>query len=326
MTAAVSASSAAPHIHGHEDRLRRASTDNRSPGPSARPSFRGRKPYPSIADASRYWIGSASSGTTAAERCARNVTAHDAATSSEKRAFFQRQPPPAFRAAQRPEIQQQEQRGQRHQHGLRGQSQGEKHERQGVVFPPSPARVTGVGQQRQAEEERAQHILALGDPGHRFDVQRMHHEEQGRPGARPERPRGRAQPPEQQDRVGEVQQQVRQVVTPGVQAVELGIEHQGEPRQRVPVGPLETGPRPMPALPRQAVGDVRVFKDVAGIVEADERKAEGLTVDRQTGRDQHEDDQQFGPVAGRWQRLSGGSHGSVLALLKAGIVPLEGSW
>ncbi len=40
-----------------------------------------------------------------------------------------------------------------------------------------PASVVEPGQEREEEEERAEHVLALRDPGHRLDVERVNGEE-----------------------------------------------------------------------------------------------------------------------------------------------------
>ena len=54
-------------------------------------------------------------------------------------------------------------------------------------------------------------------------------------GAGPETAGHPPQDQEQQDRRGGVQQDVGQVVSAGVQAVELAVQHVGEPGQRMPV-------------------------------------------------------------------------------------------
>ena len=106
--------------------------------------------------------------------------AHHRRQQKEQR-LLHHQPPPTllFPTLQRPVIQQQEHTGQRHHHRLAHQPQGEKYQSRSIkaLCPRAP----GLGllgesricPQRQQPEHRAQHILALGNPGHRFHPQRV---------------------------------------------------------------------------------------------------------------------------------------------------------
>ena len=49
-------------------------------------------------------------------------------------------------------------------------------------------RVPRIRPEREHEKERAQHILAFGQPGHGFHMQRMQGKERGHEGAAPKRP------------------------------------------------------------------------------------------------------------------------------------------
>jgi YidC/Oxa1 family membrane protein insertase len=113
----------------------------------------------------------------------------------ERTAVLRRGEPPCpeIRAVQRPVIEEQEEEGQGDQHGLGHEPEGIQGERRGVptlsalLRPPDPC------PQRKESEERAEHVLALGDPRHRFDVQRMHREQGGHDRAAPCRLRHSAQ-------------------------------------------------------------------------------------------------------------------------------------
>ena len=56
-----------------------------------------------------------------------------------------------------------------------------------------PPREAQIGAEREHEEEAGEHVLALGDPGHRLDVQRMDAEQRG---DRRAPPRGARHPPQ----------------------------------------------------------------------------------------------------------------------------------
>ena len=98
---------------------------------------------------------------------------------------------------------------------------------------------TGIRQKREHEEERAEHVLALGNPGHGFDVQRMQRKQRGHQGAAPDAPVRRWSSEKQQRRVRRVQQQAGQVVPPG-SGRKAAVQHVRQPRQRMPVAP-QTG-------------------------------------------------------------------------------------
>ena len=150
----------------------------------------------------------------------------------------------ASQAAQRPEVEEQENHRQRHRHGLGEERQrGPRHHR-GVPRGTPPAREAAVGQQGQHPEEGAEHVLALRHPGHRLHVQRVDGEERGHQGARPQAAREEGQGQEEQRDVGRVQRHARRVMARGVEAEELDVEHVRHPGERVPVGRLHRGEGP----------------------------------------------------------------------------------
>jgi hypothetical protein len=127
--------------------------------------------------------------------------------------------------------------------------------------------VREIGSQGEQEEQRAEHVLALRDPGHRLDVQRMQREEGGHERAPEARPRHPLEQAEEQERVHEVNGHARQVVPAGVEAKQLDVELVREPRQRMPVGRMSRGQRPGQGRSVQAARDVTVLADVLRVVE-----------------------------------------------------------
>ena len=125
---------------------------------------------------------------------------------------------------QRPDVEQQQHDRQCYHHRLGHQRQREQHDHREVPSRARAAREAHVGENRQQPEERAEHILALGDPGHRLHVQRMSGKHGGDKRT-PPRPPGR--PPEQledQDRVGRVKDEVRDVIHARVAGEQRHVE------------------------------------------------------------------------------------------------------
>ena len=111
--------------------------------------------------------------------------------------------------------------------------------------------------------------------------QRRHH------GAR-RRPAGHLlQNEEKENRGGGVEQDVREMMSAGpLGAVDLAIEHVGEPAQRGPIGQLMIGECPLDCLPRQPALDDVVFVDALVVIQIDELVAGGLTKDEPDGQEQ----------------------------------------
>ena len=164
-------------------------------------------------------------------------------------------------------------------------------------------RVGRVGPQRQQEEQAAEHVFPLGDPGDRLGPQGMEPEEDGHQQARPQRGSHPPQGQEEHEHVDGVDQDVREVVAPGMlqafRAEDLAVEHVREPGQRMPVVVFQAREGPGDRIPGQALGDVLVVVDVAVVVEIDE--AEILVQGRPEGQDGAE----------QQHRADGGQHPGV---------------
>ena len=90
-------------------------------------------------------------------------------------------------------------------------------------------RIPRVRPQGEEEEEGAEDIFALGNPGDGFDVQGVQGEQGGDQSARPDGTGELAEQPEQQEAIGKMQGQIHQMVACGMNAKELAIGHVREP-------------------------------------------------------------------------------------------------
>ena len=114
-------------------------------------------------------------------------------------------------------------------------------------FTPSAfgfPRIAAVRPQREQEEERAQHILALGHPGHRFHVERVKREKRGHERAAPDGPRQAPEQAKEEDCVGDMKQEVDDVRGSRAGAEQLRVQHVGNPGHRVPVARVAGGEGP----------------------------------------------------------------------------------
>ena len=182
-------------------------------------------------------------------------------------------------AAERPVVEQQQDGGQCDQHRLGQQPQHERQHHAQVAQPAGPADIVDIGPQGQHPEQGAQDVLALRHPGHRLHVQGMDRKQGGHKGTAPGSGRQAIEDAEKEQDVGQVQQQVGQVVAEGPGPKEFCIELQRQPGQRVPVAGVEGRPGPMHVRRGQAGQDVTVLQHIDAVivideaVEADRRKA-----------------------------------------------------
>ena len=124
-----------------------------------------------------------------------------------------------------------------------------------------------VGQQRQQREKGAQHVLAFGNPGDGFHVQRMPREQRGDKRGRPQFPREPEQQEEKQNRIHRVKQDVDGMVRPGVEAEQHSQSSMCESHVTGCQLPrVSGGEGPFDSSPRQAVLDDAIFRDVIVVV------------------------------------------------------------
>ena len=141
-------------------------------------------------------------------------------------------------------------------------------------------RIADIGAEREQEEERAEHILALRNPGDRLDMQGMQREQRRHHEAAPEGTRHPPQQQEQQQRIGDMKPHTYQVLCPRLVAEELKVQHVGDPGQRMPVTGVAALECPGNVLPLQAALNVRVRSNVIRVVVVDV----AMTSDRQEYR------------------------------------------
>src|SRR5713101_9377376 len=83
----------------------------------------------------------------------------------------------------------------------------------------------------------------------------------------------------------------RKKMRAGVGAKQLHVDHVRDPRQRMPIRLIHVRKGPLNAGPRQTAENVRIVRDVAGIVVIDERVSANLCVDREDQEKKPADDQ-----------------------------------
>ena len=194
----------------------------------------------------------------------------------------------ARKPAQRPVVQQQQQKRQGDRHRL-GRQRGDEARQHGQIPDKRkrPPRIAQVGGQRQHEEQPAEHVLALGHPGHRFPTQRMKGEDGGGQRARPETARHPPKNHEQQDRRGGVQRDVRQVMDCGAVAQKVPHQDVRDARQRGPAFQMALGEYGGESPRGQLAGHQPVFRHAFGIVVVDEIEARRLS-EHQSDRQQQQ--------------------------------------
>src|SRR5207247_7751233 len=106
------------------------------------------------------------------------------------------------------------------------------------------ARVPQISEQREQPEESTEKIFALGDPGDRFDVQRMQSKKGGDERTAPKIRGHSNKDGKQQQRVGGMQEDICKVMSAGLVAPDRLIQHMREPGDRVPVTALECSESP----------------------------------------------------------------------------------
>ena len=185
------------------------------------------------------------------------------------------------RTPERPDVEQDEDGGERRHRRLGRERQGVEdddpgvRERTGSPGEPEPGEHRG-----QAEEER-QDVLPLGDPGDRLDVERVDGQERGgREGGQLAAAHRSGECVEEED-VPEVEEYVGEVMPAGVEAGRFDHGHVRQPGERDAVAVRRPPERESDALRGQAPLDDLAPRDVDGIVVADEVVLARLRVEGQ---------------------------------------------
>jgi hypothetical protein len=87
--------------------------------------------------------------------------------------FARRRIDPRPRTSQRPGVEHEQQKGQRHEHRLGSQAEKEARRHGRIARHRGRSDETYIGDQGQQAEQRTQDVFAFRHPGDRFDVQRM---------------------------------------------------------------------------------------------------------------------------------------------------------
>ena len=129
-------------------------------------------------------------------------------------------------------------------------------------------------------EEGGEGVLALGDPGDGFDAEGVEGPEGGREEGEPGTANGCFEDEVEEDGVGCVEEDVGQVVSPGVEgrgSEEEGINEIGDPEERGvhAMVAMEGGECPSDGRPGKAFVDDGVVDDEEGVVKADQVVADG---------------------------------------------------
>ena len=187
--------------------------------------------------------------------------------------------------------------------GFRQQRGGKQQEHEGIPWesatnlctwqlqlrsgPETNPEVVNVRESREEPPQRAQDVLAFGDPGDRLDVQRVDREQRGHDSACREPARHSLEQHEQQDRVQRVQGDVDEVGRARRHAEQLDVEHVRDPRQwSAGRGKGFTTKGPARTLGRQSTRHVRVLDDERGVVIVDELKVAYWSKDNRDEYDQ----------------------------------------
>ena len=97
----------------------------------------------------------------------------------------------------------------------------------------------------------------------------------------------------EENRIREVEAEAGEMMAGWLQTVELGIQHVGEPRQRMPVGSVAGAESPREPLERQPRLDLEVFSDVVGIVKVHETASRCRPVGEQGRKAQQQAEQEL---------------------------------
>ena len=152
--------------------------------------------------------------------------------------------------------------------------------------------IADVSPEREEAKEGAEDILAFGDPGDGFDVERVPGKKGGDEGAAPAGAGHAAQDGEKQQRVGEVQSQAGRMMAAGIECEQLAIEHVREPGQRMPISGMRGRECPAEARQGQALAHHQVIGDVFGVVIIDETAVKDWPIGANGSHRQKADDQE----------------------------------
>ena len=125
-------------------------------------------------------------------------------------------------------------------------------------------------------------------------MQRVKGEEGGDKSTGPDLVGHAVKEPEEQERAEDMQDEVGDMISAGIQTVELVIEHQGKPGQGMPEIGISGGECPTNGFKRDAGPDMIVFGHVNIIVNIDEFKLNNLIEDGERDTCQNDENDYLG--------------------------------
>jgi hypothetical protein len=144
-------------------------------------------------------------------------------------------------------------------------------------------RIAAVRQQREHEEERAQHVLPFRHPGDGFHVQGMQREQRRHKSAAPPGAGQALQQEKEQQGVGQVKGQVHQVRRAGAQPEPLAVEHVRQGGEGLPIAQVMVLKGPDHTRPAQPAANSRVADDAVQVVVVEELELAHRPIHRQRG-------------------------------------------
>ena len=155
--------------------------------------------------------------------------------------------------------------------------------------------IAAVRPQRQQPEEGAQHILPLGNPGHGVHLQRMPGKQRRHDSAAPASPRHSQQDHEDKRRVHRMKKHIDHVKVTRSRAEQLAVEHERQPRHRMPISVLARQPAEGPGhtLRAQAVQHMGILIHIDRVIVVDEVVVPNGPIDRKSHQHQQCADEQL---------------------------------
>jgi len=163
---------------------------------------------------------------------------------------------------ERPVIEQQENKGEGHDHWLGHETEDERTHCGHISHGTLARYVIVIGQKGAHPEKGAQNVFPFADPDHRFDSQWMKGKQKGDKSASPHRPGHEPEHPIKEQAVSHVEEYVGQMVAGRIEAIELVIAQEREPGNRHPEPCGNVGERPADAAPAQPRLNIRVLRDI----------------------------------------------------------------
>ena len=202
-------------------------------------------------------------------------------------------PAPQSKTPERPVIQQEQDKWQRHQRGFAHQTKDEKNQDKEVSARGRSitARKTRIGPKSEHEEYAAEHVFPFGYPCDRSHMERVNRKQGRDQRTWPKRAGQSPQREKQENCRGGMQPDVRPMMSPWLKTVELAIQHVRQRGERMPVVGMHTGEGPPNSVRREARADPRILVNVFVVVVVDELVSQRLAKDNPHDRHEQETDE-----------------------------------